>query len=147
MEEWKEIAEYPGYMVSSFGNIRGKRFDKYLKKSLDSDKYEIVTLYLAGKGKTQKVHRLVADAFLPNPFGLYSVDHINGIKTDNRVENLWWADARLQALNRRSVPTSGEHYIYPYKTGYLVYIRPIVPPFCKCFATLEEALIARDAII
>ena len=103
MEEeiWKNIKDYPNYMVSNLGRVKslgrwvnyknkGKRLkrEKILKSSVDKIGYMYVGLYKNGKVKYFKVHRLVAEAFYGEiPKGM-QVNHINEIKTDNRLENL-----------------------------------------------------------
>ena len=112
-ELWKDIAGFDGwYQVSSIGRVKrlkkvhcnhGKRNivkrELILKQSLDRKGYLTVTVSNGIERKTQKVHRLVAKAFIPNPDNKPQVDHINRIRTDNRVENLRWATAKENSRN------------------------------------------------
>ena len=101
-EQWKQIAGFEGYQVSSFGNVKsverlvwnGKGYvhkpSMILKQARNHKGYPIVYLSHNNRQKTVPVHRLVASAFIPNPFGKLQVNHINGDKGDNRIENLEW---------------------------------------------------------
>lgn len=92
MEQWKEVADYEGlYRVSNLGNIiRSKKYlnskDTPLRPSVVSH-YHRVTLCKNGVKRGFLVHRVVAQAFIGIPDG-FVVNHKNGNKTDNRVENL-----------------------------------------------------------
>jgi len=90
------VAGYEGlYEVDELGNIfsikRPNAIGGLLKFTPDSFGYLRVGFSKDNKVKTYKAHRIVAAAFIPNPDNKPQVNHINGIKTDNRVENLEWA--------------------------------------------------------
>ena len=95
-EVWKSIRDYEGlYEVSNLGRIKSLNYrktgkEKILKNIECENGYLIINLAKFGKYKTFKVHRLVAEAFIPNPENKPCVDHINTIREDNRVENLRW---------------------------------------------------------
>lgn len=93
MEIWKDIVAYEGmYQVSDLGRVKSLKFSKLrlLKNSFDKDGYLLVSLYKNGKQKTITTHRLVAQSFIYNKDKKPQVNHINGIKDDNRVQNLEW---------------------------------------------------------
>ena len=102
MEIWKEIKGYEGlYEVSSEGRVRSKdrwvdngkglylKKGRLLKQGKTGCGYPKVSLY-GNVRKDLMIHRLVAEAFIPNPDNLPCIDHINTIVTDCRIENLRW---------------------------------------------------------
>lgn len=91
-EIWKDIPGYEGlYQVSNLGNVKSFFTGKLLKKLPHSTGYLAVVLYKDRTSKRRTVHRLVAMAFLPNPESKLTVNHKNGNKHDNSVDNLEWA--------------------------------------------------------
>jgi hypothetical protein len=90
-EEFKDIENYEGlYMISSLGRVYSVKRNKFLKPHKEKKNYLRVALCKEGKMKKYKIHRLVGQAFIPNPLNYKEINHINEIKTDNRVENLEW---------------------------------------------------------
>lgn len=117
-ETWKPIKYYEGlYEVSNKGNVRsvdrhlmlGNKYclvkGKPLKASPNSKGYLKTDLCKNGQRKLHLIHRLVAEAFISNPNNLPCIDHINTIKTDNRVENLRWCSYKENSNN----PLTIEH--------------------------------------
>lgn len=88
-EIWKSVSWAPGYSVSNLGRVRGRKRE-LLKLSIDSGGYQHVILYVDGKRVPKKVHRLVLEEFVgPPPDGTEGC-HNNGVRTDNRLNNLRW---------------------------------------------------------
>ena len=109
---WKEVKDYEGiYEVSDNGEIRSLgRFvtnngtEVWIEGTMKTTRqtkqgYVLVDLWKDGKGKTYKVHRLVAEAYIPNPEGKETVNHIDGNKANNNVSNLEWATQKEQNLH------------------------------------------------
>lgn len=96
MEEvWKDIVGLEGrYQVSDQSRVRNTKTGRILKTGVFEEGYEQVRFFVDGDKPTKKVHRLVAEAFIPNPLNLPFVNHINSIRHDNRIENLEWCTAQ-----------------------------------------------------
>lgn len=103
-EIWKDVPGFPGYQVSNAGRVKSFRSGiRILKQCNDGFGYPKVRIWGNGKGITIHVHKIVALAFIPNPDGKPEIDHINTIRTDNRVENLRWVTRKENTNNPVSI--------------------------------------------
>lgn len=88
--KWKQTRETSGYQVSDTGLVRNAKTGQVLKPRISEWGYEQVCLYYGSKHNFRYVHKLVAEAFLPNPKNKPQVNHIDGDKTNNHANNLEW---------------------------------------------------------
>jgi hypothetical protein len=90
-EKWCNITDFPNYSVSNFGRIRNNTTNVLLKMQQNERGYWIINLYNCGTRKVKRVHRLVAEAFIPNPFNKPEVNHKDGNTANPYVGNLEWS--------------------------------------------------------
>lgn len=121
-EIWKPIKGYEGYYeASNLGNIRSVdrvilstanilhtehkqlRRGRVLKQGDGRKGYKIVVLQRDGKKRTMYTHRIIAMTFVENPYNKPCIDHINGVCTDNRAENLRWCTQKENINNPNTV--------------------------------------------
>ena len=96
-EYWKPVVGYEGhYQVSNLSRVKSIKFGKerILKPVTDRHGYLLVGLWKNNKQKTYKVHRLVAEAFIPNPYNLPQVNHKDENPLNNNVNNLEWCNSK-----------------------------------------------------
>lgn len=87
-EEYRDIEGFPNYKVSNLGNVKNSKRNKIKEPGYDSHGYLKVDLYKNSKKSTKKIHRLVADAFLPKDPQRSDINHKDGNKKNNVVTNL-----------------------------------------------------------
>lgn len=86
----KEIKNYENYIISKDARVYNKITNKKLTPTFDTRGYLQVKVYKNGKGTTRKLHRLVAETYLLNPENKPQINHIDGIKINNKLSNLEW---------------------------------------------------------
>lgn len=105
-EEWKKIKGAvlnEKYEISNTGKVRNSETGKILKSRPDKEGYLIITISVDKVRRTVKIHRLVAEAFIPNPENKPQVNHKDGKHDNNCVSNLEWC-------------TSSENHLHAYRT-------------------------------
>lgn len=116
IEIWKEIEGYPSYMVSNMGRVKSLKYgrEKTLKPHNNGNGYLSVCLWKNNTYKHMYIHRLVAQAFIPNTENKPCIDHLNCVRTDNRTENLRWVTYTENIINpitrKKSSDTHREIY-------------------------------------
>ena len=101
----RDIVGYESlYAVTSCGKVWSYRRQKFLTPSYDTNGYLKINLYKNGEQKTHKIHRLVAEAYLPNPNNLSDVDHIDNDRTHNYLNNLQWITHKDNVRKGRNKP-------------------------------------------
>ena len=105
-EKWKKVQEFPNYSVSTEGRLRNDvtKHIRNFDEQKPYNRYAVASFKVNGKPVRRKLHRLVAAAWMENPDNLPEINHINGDKYDNRVENLEWC-------------THSENMKHAYRTG------------------------------
>lgn len=163
-EIWKNIKGYEGaYQISNLGNVRS--LDRYVKdknrtqfikgKRLKKGKrntYYVISLNKNGSRKSYQIHRLVAEAFIPNPNNYPVVNHIDENRTNNRIENLEWctqkyninhSKRKMYSTKKAKVSSkTNEKYINIKNNKYRVAISQLKVE--KYFSSLEEAIEFRN---
>lgn len=103
LTNFKYVDEFADYLINDKGIIISRKFNKIkiLKQHTDSRGYLRCNLHKNGIKYPQKIHRLVLETFRGKPRDGEECRHLNGIKTDNRLENLWWGTPKENARDRR----------------------------------------------
>ena len=139
-----EIIGNNNYLIFPDGKVYSKYCKRYLKPWKGGKGYLYVDLCKDGKGKAVSIHRLIGLNYIPNPENKKCIDHINRIRTDNRIENLRWAtdseNCQNRSLNKDN--KSGTQNISYNKRDNVYLYKKTINKVChvKYFKTLEEAI-------
>ena len=125
MANWRKAVGYDMYSVSDEGHVRNDLRGKILKQTVSKTGYAYLTMVQGKKHYMRYVHRLVGEAFIPNPDNLPQIDHIDGNKLNNTVSNLRWVSAsenrtaygnEQRAINRQrevvAINETGEKIVF-----------------------------------
>lgn len=153
--EWKLIEGFDGiYSVSNYGEVRNNKTGKLMKQRKNETGYLRINLTKNGKPKCMRVHRLVAQAFIPNPENKLQVNHIDFNRENNCVSNLEWVtnkentqysvcNRKLPGQRKKRNNKTGERNITHYNGYYVVriYGKKYVS---KSFKNIDDAKQWRD---
>lgn len=114
MEEWALIDGFPNYCVSTYGRVYSRKRGIILKQFHDAWGYLCVSPRNEQGQRTSSVARLVAKAFIPNPYNKPEVNHIDGNKENNNISNLEWVTG---AENKRHAIVTGLNIRSTYDAG------------------------------
>lgn len=122
---WKKVIDNEAYSVNEIGEVRNDSTGRILKQTIDKDGYHMVTLINSVSKKKQwvGVHRLVAQAFIPNPNNYPIVNHKDENKDINTKDNLEWCDASYSTnygTRNTRVGRKNSKRVYQYDDGELV---------------------------
>ena len=111
----KEIKDYEQYLISIDGEVF--RFGRSLKITPPTKNYKYYTIGLCKNSKQDRflLHRLIAEAYIPNPKGFKTVNHINGNKLDNRLENLEWCSQSYNIQHAYDIGIKKANHATQYK--------------------------------
>lgn len=99
-EEIKPIENFPNYFITSYGRVWSILQGGHWLKPTINTRGNYKRLYVSlGRGNKMYIHRLVAQAFIPNPYNYEEIDHIDGDATNNNVTNLRWASHQINLAN------------------------------------------------
>jgi len=149
-----EIKDYPNYLIYENGNVYNHKYNRFLKPVLENRGYLIINLSKNNKRKIHKIHRLIAEHYIPNPDNKQYVDHIDRNRQNNSINNLRWVNVSENSINRPirgSIPyrhistaNNGTFYIiYIKRNGKQIYRKS----FKKNKWTIIQVLTYRDTIV
>lgn len=172
-EEWRPIEKYHGYYeVSNLGRVRSLKVRRnvfvgnnktevryinriHILNATDNGRgYLLISIRDNGHKKNFYVHRLVAEAFIPNPMGYSVVNHKDCNSHNNCAENLEWCTQeynvnyskdKMRGLRNASYSSTGERYITKKGDKFRLCNRSL--GIDKCFNTIEEAINAREELL
>lgn len=150
---YKDYSFNDNYIIYENGKIFSKKRGIFLKPSLDKKGYQIVVLTIEGKQVTKRVHRIVAEHFIPNPENKPQVNHIDKNKENNDVSNLEWVTASENMLHalKDKPKTPKKNYRHKIRRTVEKNITQVCNRFCVTikgnylgiYKTIEEAREAR----
>jgi len=149
MDNFVSIPDFPDYFINRKGDVLSKKWNKeIILEPAISNGYLMVCFRKDKKSYNKRVHRLIAEIFIPNPNNYLCVDHINRDRKDNRLENLRWVTHAMNSQNQSITNISGYRNICYCKNKWIVLIKRNKKVVCdRKFKTIEEAVSYRNKVL
>ena len=144
------IEDFDNYLIYPDGTVYSMISERFLKPCKDKKGYLFIRLYKENKKHIKKVHRLVGQAFIPNPENKPQIDHIDRNKSNNNVENLRWATNSENQQNtgvNRTNKSTGIKNISKRKNGFQFRKAINEKEHSKLFNTLDEAITYKETYL
>jgi hypothetical protein len=111
LEEWRGIIDFNNYEISNLGRVKRVQTGVFLRSYIGTTGYRYFTLYALGYHKNKSLHRLIAEAFIPNPENKKTVNHKDGNRLNNNLDNLEWMTSSEQSTHKNKVLGTGPAWI------------------------------------
>lgn len=139
--EWRQVLEHQNYEVNNLGQVRHKKRKQILKPRSNNGGYQYVNFKIEGKNTNFGVHRIVANAFIPNPNGYAEVNHKDYDRTNNCIENLEWVTS---SQNKQHAYLKEENKV---SRGKKVEQYTLDGNYIKTFNSVSEAAMAMNCCV
>ncbi len=109
-EEFRIIKDFENYSVSNLGRVKNNATDRILKPGINCHGYYHVSLYQDCIKFTKKIHKLIAEYFIDNPYNKKCIDHIDNNRLNNNVSNLRWVTFQENSMNQKLSTNNTSNY-------------------------------------
>jgi hypothetical protein len=147
-EEFRIIKDFENYSVRTLGNVKNNKTGRILKPGIGNHGYYQVNLCKDGNMYNKKIHKLIAEYFIVNPYKKNCIDHIDNNRLNNNVNNLRWVSSQENSMNRKLSSNNTSNYkgvtFHKRINKWMAHIKINgKQQYLGCFKKIEDAVNAR----